>query len=84
MKYRCLRDCYVNDRYHYGDRIYDLPDGFPIHEKNFKLIEEPEATLQDVSSIPLSTKVRKQKHVRKGGSTKNHSPRTKEINGSTN
>lgn len=46
MNYLCLRNCYVQDRLHYKGEVYELPDGFPIYEKNFKPVEgqEPEPT----------------------------------------
>ena len=41
MKYRCLRDCYVEDRLFAKGEIYELPDAFPKYEKNFGLMDEP-------------------------------------------
>lgn len=35
MKYRCLRNCYVNDRFHYQGETYELPDDMVKSEKNF-------------------------------------------------
>ena len=41
MKYRCLRDCFVQDTLHKEGETYELPDGFPIYEKNFELMDQP-------------------------------------------
>jgi len=41
MKYRCLRDCFVQDTLHKEGEIYELPDDFPKYEKNFELMDQP-------------------------------------------
>ena len=40
MKYRCLRNCFVNDRYFKEGEVYKLPDSMEKHPKNFELIAE--------------------------------------------
>lgn len=34
-QYICQRDCFVWNRYHYKDRVYELKDGLDISPKNF-------------------------------------------------
>lgn len=46
-KYICLRDCFVDNFYHYKDRTYDIPEGKPVSPKNFKLIGEPKPVAED-------------------------------------
>lgn len=41
MKYRCLRDCYVNDRLFEKGEAYNLPDDMRKAEANFKLMDQP-------------------------------------------
>jgi len=68
----------VNDRLWHTDEVYDLPDDFPIYEKNFKSLEakivEPEpvfaeeATSQVETTItpePIEEKITKPKIKRK-------------------
>ena len=40
MEYKCLRNCYVDDRFFYGGDVYDLPDEMFKDAKNFQPIEE--------------------------------------------
>ena len=41
MKLLCLRDCFVNDRFHKEGVIYEYPDNYEYYLKNFKRLEEP-------------------------------------------
>jgi len=45
MKYLCLRNCFVNARYHFEGRTYDLSTDFPIHEKNFSPVDTSSHTV---------------------------------------
>ena len=42
MKYICLRNCFVNDRFHHQGETYELPDDMRKSEKNFRPLEQPE------------------------------------------
>lgn len=42
MKYLCLRDCYVNDRFWSKGEVYELDVDMEKSEKNFKAVEAPE------------------------------------------
>ena len=59
MKYRCLRDCYVEDRLFEKGEIYELPNAFPKYEKNFELMDEPtpEPVIADVTEKPREPKL---------------------------
>ena len=52
MKYLCLRDCYVYDRFWHQGETYELPDDMEKSEKNFKPVELPEPELA-LESEPL-------------------------------
>ena len=41
MKYICLRNCFVNSRFHHQGETYELSDDVRKSEKNFRLVEEP-------------------------------------------
>ena len=51
MKFLCLRDCYVNDRFWHQGEVYELPEAMEKSEKNFKPIEEP---IPDAPELPTS------------------------------
>ncbi len=40
MNMKCVRDCFVRDRLFRQDEAYELPDGFPADEKNFRIIDD--------------------------------------------
>ena len=40
MKYICLRNCYVNDRFWHQGEVYELPDDMVKSEKNFKPVSD--------------------------------------------
>ena len=44
--YRCLRDCFVGDRYFYAGREYNLPDAIEKSPKNFLKIEEAHMVIE--------------------------------------
>ena len=46
MEYLVLRTCYVNDRYFTKGEVKELPDDFPIYEKNFSPVGVQEAPLE--------------------------------------
>jgi len=47
MNYIALRDCYVGECFRYKGDIYDLPDDFPISEKNFRLADEQKEEVKE-------------------------------------
>lgn len=54
MKYKCLRNCFVNSVYWREGEIYNLPESMEKYEKNFKMMGEPLPETK-LTSIPVTS-----------------------------